>query len=137
MGKPTAPKQPCGSCPYRRDVPSGIWEAAEYNKLPGYDGETWEQSPALFMCHQHDGKLCAGWLACHGAYELLALRINAPVDPAVYSYSSPVPVFNSGAEARAHGLRDIESVGVQAARMIDGLVRKRSRRLALPKEQSP
>ena len=52
MAKLSVAKVPCGSCPYRRDVPSGIWEQHEYDKLPEYDGQTWEQNPALFLCHQ-------------------------------------------------------------------------------------
>lgn len=28
------PKVPCGTCPYRRDVPAGIWHGEEYAKLP-------------------------------------------------------------------------------------------------------
>jgi hypothetical protein len=120
-----APKVPCGSCPYRRDVPSGIWHRSEYDKLPKYDGETWEQSPALFMCHQRDGRLCGGWLACHGPGELLALRIPKNVDPAVYDFKTDVPVFASGAEARAHGLREVHNPGPKAGKMIEGLLRKR------------
>ena len=111
---------PCGSCPYRCDVPSGIWEQHEYDKLPSYDGPTWGQSPALFMCHQK-----AGWLACHDARELLALRFPHDVDPSVYDYATEVPVFNSGAEARRHGMRDISHPSAKAGKMITGLVRKR------------
>ena len=62
--KVKAPRVLCASCPYRKDVPSGIWEQSEYDKLPKYDGETWEQAGALFMCHLRDGCLCGGWLAC-------------------------------------------------------------------------
>lgn len=120
-----AARAPCGSCPYRRDVPSGIWVKAEYDKLPAYDGETWEQAPNLFMCHQRDGCLCAGWLACHDPKELLALRLHArKVDPAVFDYETSVPVFRSGAEAREHGLREIAKPGVKARKMMLGLVSK-------------
>jgi hypothetical protein len=120
---------PCGSCPYRRDVPSGIWSRHEYDKLPAYDGPTWGQSPALFMCHQRDGNLCAGWLACHGPQELLALRFpNPDIDPAIYDYNTDVPVFRSGAAARAHGLREIKELGEAAQKMIAGLVRSRAAR---------
>lgn len=41
-----APK-PCASCPYRRDVPEGVWHPEEYSKLRAYDGSTGEQSPRL------------------------------------------------------------------------------------------
>lgn len=101
---PAPAKRPCGTCPYRRDVPAGIWDASEYAKLADYDGETFEQrSMRLFFCHKADGHLCAGWVACHDTDHLLALRLHR-VDPSVYTYRSPVPVFASGAQARDHGL---------------------------------
>jgi hypothetical protein len=116
---------PCGSCPYRQDVLSGLWEATEYDKLPAYDGPTWGQAMSLFLCHQRTGNLCAGWLACHDPHELLALRLHhRSVDPAVYDYETDIPVFNSGAEAREHGMRNIKRPGATAKRMIAGLVRK-------------
>lgn len=124
-----APKVPCGSCPYRRDVPSGIWARSEYDKLPAYDGPTWAQHHGVFMCHQNDGRLCGGWLACHDPQELLALRIadrvNNNVDPAVFDYTTDVPVFASGAEARAHGIKGIRRPGKRARKMVAGLLRKR------------
>lgn len=122
-----APAVPCGSCPYRRDVPSGIWAKHEYDKLPLYDGETWEQTWQVFMCHQRDGNLCGGWLACHGPQELLALRVpNEKIDPAVFDYKTDVPVFSSGAEAREHGIKDIDDPGPKAVKMVDGLTRLKS-----------
>jgi hypothetical protein len=121
---------PCGSCPYRRDVPSGIWHKSEYDKLPLYDGETWEQSQNLFLCHQKDGKICAGWLGCHGPEELLAIRLavqfgRQAIDPAVFKYRTDVPLFSSGAEARAHGIQAIKQPRAEAQKMISGLLRKR------------
>lgn len=119
-----APKVPCGSCPYRRDVPSGVWHKSEYDKLLDYDGSTWAQSRRVFLCHQRDGCICGGWLACHDAQELLALRIATNIDPSVFDWKTEVPVFASGAEARAHGLKEIETPKVKALKMIDGLVKK-------------
>ena len=120
-------KVPCGSCPYRRDAPSGIWHKREYDKLPDYDAPTWLQPRAVFMCHQKDGMLCAGWVACHGR-ELLALRLARNIDPSVYHYKTTVPVFGSGAEARDHGIREIRKPGAKAKTMISGLLRKRELR---------
>ena len=116
-GLPTPSKAPCGSCPYRKDVPSGIWEASEYAKLPGYDGETWMQPPALFFCHQNDGHLCAGWVGCHDTQHLLALRVHR-VAPETFEYRSPVPLFGSGLEAARHGLAEIEQPGPRATQAI-------------------
>lgn len=126
------PAKPCGSCPYRKDVPSGIWHPSEYEKLPAYDGEIIEQVQkgafGLFMCHQQDGKMCGGWLACHGPENLLALRMSRGVAPEAHRYETSVPVFQSGAEARQHGLRDIAKPDVKAGKMIAGLVRKKAAR---------
>lgn len=122
------PKRPCGSCPYRRDVPAGVWAAEEYAKLPQYDRETWAQPHGLFMCHQRDGCLCGGWLAAHDRDHLLALRLAAPdLDPSVWSYDPGVPVFGSGAEAAAHGAAGIDNPSPEARKVIAGLIRKSER----------
>ena len=124
---PSPSGAPCGTCPYRRDVPSGIWSAHEYAKLPGYDGDILDQllngSQALFYCHQNDGHLCAGWVGCHDMDHNLALRLHA-VDPSTFTYESPVPLFQSGAEAAAHGLRDIDNPGPEAVAAIQKLEAK-------------
>lgn len=118
---PAPPKRPCGSCPYRKDVPSGVWAAEEYQKLPLYDGDIGDQLASgaigLFMCHQRDGCLCGGWLATHGPDNLLALRMQ-PVDAAAHDYVSDVPVFASGAEAAAHGLACIKKPPASAQRLM-------------------
>lgn len=120
MTLPCPGKAPCGSCPYRRDVPAGIWHPSEYAKLYRYDGETWGQSTALFFCHQQDGRLCAGWVGCHDTRELLALRLNR-VAPETFDYESPVPLFASGAEAAEHGLSGVKSPAPRARRFIEKL----------------
>lgn len=120
-----APPVPCASCPYRKDVPSGIWAKSEYDKLPNYDGPTWTQSRAVFLCHQRDGSVCGGWLACHDPQELLALRFQgANVDPSVFEYKTTVPIFDSGQEARAHGLRDMAKPNQKAVKLIEGITKK-------------
>lgn len=127
---PRPSKAPCGTCPYRLDVPSGIWDASEYEKLPRYDGETVEQlragGTALFFCHQNDGHLCAGWVGCHDMGEAFALRLN-PVHPDTFDYVSPVPLFSSGAEAAAHGLSGIDRPDGRARAAIAKLGGRRSR----------
>jgi len=125
----TVAKRPCGSCPYRKDVPPGIWAREEYEKLPLYDGSIAEQTLAIFMCHQRDGNLCAGWLACHGPHELLAMRLALlcnQVDPAVMIYKTDVPLFPSGACAHAHGVRDLKKKTPRAIKMLRGLWKKRN-----------
>jgi hypothetical protein len=128
--RPPAPA-PCGSCPYRRDVPSGVWDEAEYAKLPEYDGSTGEQPPTIFLCHQQDGCLCAGWTATHDMDENLGLRlalstgtISEKTYDAALDYETRVAVFASGAEAAEHGRKEIEAPSSRAVRAIDKLSRK-------------
>lgn len=130
---PPAPN-PCGSCPYRRDVPSGVWSEEEYDKLPQYDQPTFDQPPMVFMCHQQDGRLCAGWTGCHDMEESFGLRIaclNGMVEPEdfdiIRDYMTAVPLFESGAEAAAHGYSEIEQPGIKARKTADKLRRKQQR----------
>lgn len=124
---PRPSKAPCGTCPYRRDVPAGVWSAEEYAKLPRYDGETGDQimqgGTGLFYCHQNDGRLCAGWVGCHDTRHLAALRFS-PVDPSTFDYESPVPLFESGREAALHGLSGVKNPGPAAKAAIAKLLRR-------------
>lgn len=112
---------PCRSCPYRTDVPSGVWHADEYRKLAEYDRETWEQPVGVFLCHCGGGTVCRGWLDCHDKRELLALRLCRT--PLFDVPLSGVPVFASGTEAMVHGLRDVAAPGDQAKGVIERLHR--------------
>jgi hypothetical protein len=116
-------KRPCPSCPYRRDVPSGIWAASEYDALAGYDGDTTAQVTAaaysVLFCHQVNGAVCAGWAGCHDMDENLAIRLAHRIVDVVFlrQYTTGVPLFGSGAEAAAHGKRDIRRPGPAAQRL--------------------
>ncbi|MGW5569700.1 DUF6283 family protein [Nocardia thailandica] len=135
MGPPAA--QPCGGCPYRRDVPSGVWAAAEYEKLRAYDRDTAQQPDRLFQCHLHDSesasaRLCGGWVGCHQPH-LLALRlavfdgrISVETAHACETYRSRVPLFASGAEAAEHGLAEIDNPGPAARRLVAKIARART-----------
>jgi hypothetical protein len=116
------------TCPYRKDVPSGIWHPSEYRRLVAYDGTIPDQALAgalgLFLCHQKDGCLCGGWLATHGPENLLALRLSRNVDPGVWDYDPKTECWSSGAEAAAHGLAHIRNPKVAAQRKIKWLTRK-------------
>jgi hypothetical protein len=129
--RPPAPR-PCDSCPYRLDVPSGIWHPDEYRNLPLYDEDTAYQPTNVFLCHQQNGRVCAGWAGCHDGEHLLALRLAVafgtltPDDvEAVIDYVSPIPLWSSGVEAAEHGMADIPKPGVDAQRAIDKLARRR------------
>ena len=122
-------RAPCKTCPYRRDVPSGLWAAEEYAKLPCYDGSMLDQlmngGGAVFDCHQSDGNICAGWLGCHGAHDLVALRLTKQdIAPAVFRFKSPVPLFKSGTQAAEHGMKAIRRPGPRARRAIARLIGK-------------
>lgn len=114
--KPILPPatNPCGSCPYRCDVPSGIWHPSEYAKLPEFDNPTMEQPRSVFLCHQNDGHLCAGWVAVHDMSQSLGLRIalsTGTIQPehvdAILDYTTATPLFGSGQEAMVHGMCDV------------------------------
>lgn len=135
-GDKLAPRRlPCASCPYRQDVPSGVWAAGEYDKLLSFDGTTAEQAMkgafGVFMCHQRDDRLCAGWVGCHDMRHNLAIRMpGASVDrDACLAYESPVPLFGSGAEAAEHGKREIKSPSPEAVGTIEKVMRIRGVRV--------
>lgn len=125
-------KNPCGSCPYRRDVPSGVWSPSEYDKLGAYDLDTGEQPVEVFMCHQQDERPCAGWVGVHDMEHCLALRIASSMGhvedtDAFLDYETTTPLFSSGAEAAAHGMRRIEDPDDDARRVAQKLVGRRER----------
>lgn len=122
-------KTPCASCPYRRNVPSGIWDASEYTKLEQYDGEGHEQTRyTLFLCHQTGEEVCAGWMGHRDPMDLLATRIgimNGTLAADAMEYTTDVPLFASGHEAAEHGRRDIEAPSDEALRTMLKIERKR------------
>lgn len=127
--KPPA-KSPCGSCPYRRDVPSGVWHPDEYSKLPEYDKPMLEQPKGLFGCHQNDGKACAGWVGVHDMDDNFAFRIAVSMGhiarediDGFLDYETSVPLFGSGQEACDHGMKEIEVPSERATRVIKKLLK--------------
>lgn len=119
--------EPCIACPYRRDVPSGLWHAEEYFKLVKYEGETWEQPTGVFACHATPEFLCHGWAVVSG-YDSLGLRLDAMRhNEPIEIPESRIPLFGSHREAAEHGLRQINKLTPAAKRMIDRLVRKHPR----------
>lgn len=135
MGDIKAPaRNPCGSCPYRRDVPSGVWAEEEYAKLPLFDGETFEQPPSVFLCHQQNGRLCAGWVGCHDMEQSFGLRMasmtgqaSPEVINAALDYETSTPLFASGSEAAEHGRARIENPDLQAMRTVQKVERRQDR----------
>ena len=110
-----------------------MWAPEEYDKLPEFDGETFEQPPSMFFCHQQDGRLCAGWVACHDMVENFGVRLAVMSDrltpeeyDAVLDYTTDVPVFASGLEAAQHGVQGIETPTPEAVRLVRKLQRRRT-----------
>jgi len=126
--------RPCAGCPYRQDVPSGVWAEEEYEKLELYDGTVDTQPPIVFACHDSKrdtrGTICRGWLDTHGPYNLLALRLavargRLPKEIMNLEQSS-VPCFESGEEAWFHGMQDIDDPGEAACELQDKLLDRHS-----------
>jgi hypothetical protein len=134
---------PCGSCPYRRDVEPGIWAESEYLKLLPYDNHTGEQPPGMFQCHQNDpgdtaARVCAGWAGTHRhnprGRELLALRLAeafgtmTPRDVNATMTYRPgrAQLFASAAEAAEHGISGIEDPSPAARAVMGKIMARRS-----------
>jgi hypothetical protein len=131
MAPATPRPTPCASCPYRQNVPSGIWAREEYDKLPAYDRETFDQPAAAFMCHQQDGCVCAGWLGHADPTRLLAVRLglsSGNLDPTCADYQTDVPLFPTGAAAANHGTRDINGPRTDAVATMTKLLTSRAHR---------
>ena len=119
---------PCEACPYRQDVPSGVWAHHEYEKLRQYDQPTGAQPFAVFACHANPEFLCNGWVLVHESRghenELLALRMwpmEGPMPRAI------VPLFESGNDAADHGQRDLEAPQLDAVQIQERLLRRHPR----------
>ena len=126
-------KNPCPTCPYRRDVPSGIWDESEYAKLELYDEPTDRRLPqtALFLCHTTPESPCRGWLTVHReavAVRRAMFRGEGRMDD-VHA-EPPVALFESGAKASAHGRRDIDKpseAAIDAVTKVLRIVRTRTK----------
>lgn len=120
--------QPCSACPYRRDVPSGVWSTEEYEKLRGYDEPTFAQPIAVFSCHATPDHLCHGWAVVHTSrghqFDLMALRFWPPSNEIP---EAGVPLFDSGNEAADHGQAAIEDPSDEAQATVERLLRKYDR----------
>jgi len=122
-------KEPCSTCPYRLDVPSGVWAHETYELLRPYDLPTADQPMRLFGCHATPEHLCHGWAVVHttrgNEFDLLSLRLHGiPPDAVPEAF---VPLFASGSESADHGQRDIENPSGEAQATVDRLLRKYDR----------
>lgn len=57
-------REPCGSCPYRRDARLGLWHPCEFENLVEQDRDP--MNGGVFGCHAtakaDQPSVCAGWL---------------------------------------------------------------------------
>lgn len=118
----------CPACPYAISTPPGIWHESEYEKLRRYDEDTFAQPAGVFMCHQKNGNICAGWVAVHGS-ELLGLRMAFSRGDLEY----PLPeiqgeFYESGNEAADAGLLGVMEPSVAAVKAIGKIERSRSKK---------
>src|SRR5262245_53386882 len=93
-------REPCSSCPYRQDVPGGVWDAEEYEKLAGFSAPF----PALayFLCHQggtEHPQLCRGWLKVERDSVAVRLLLHTgQLTPAERDRPVTVALYPTGAE---------------------------------------
>jgi len=118
-------KNPCTTCPYRRDVPAGVWTAEEYAKLREYDDES-NPALAVFLCHQSNvvgvATACKGWVMVH--QESVAVRLGCvlgQLDPATCFAETEIPLHESGVAAADFGEQGVKRPGRKALKVIGKL----------------
>lgn len=124
--------EPCQFCPYRKDVPSGVWSKEDYEKLPPYDNETALQPHSTFQCHESPGCLCSGWVNTHEqrqGHELLSVRLLSMREGAIdLSKKCSIPLFESGTAAAKHGMKNFKKPCKKARTAMAVLAVKLNRR---------
>lgn len=118
----------CQTCPYRRDVPSGLWAFEEYEKLRAYDEPTFAQPFAGFSCHAARNHYCHGWAVVGSSrgheFELLALRLRWPAGGVP---EASVSLFASGCEAADYGQAEIDYPSEATRLAVGKLIRQHER----------
>lgn len=126
MSKNEVRQKACSACPYRKDVPSGVWAHEEYDKLRDYDNITPEQPFNGFACHATPEYFCHGWAVVHTSrgseYDLIALRFRPCEIP-----EPSTEFFESGNAAADHGQAEVEVPTEEAIRVMDKLERQHAR----------
>lgn len=129
MNRFTVPKEPCGSCPYRKDVPAGVWHPEEYTKLSGFTPKDPRSVPAMgtFLCHNHEEKdrvLCRGWTFVERESPAVKLLVYlGRVEPDDVCQTPRTPLFETGQEAALHGLSGVKKPTKAARRLQDKITR--------------
>ncbi len=128
-----AAPNPCNTCPYRRDVPAGIWAANEYEKLPQYDGDAIDMIGSIFHCHQENATgidtVCRGWLSVHAdSVPVRVAVMQGWLTPEQRDAEVNVPLFASGAEACKAGLAGVKTPDEAACLAVEKLAKKFAKR---------
>lgn len=140
------PKRACSSCPYRRDVPSGVWAREHYELLRDMDSrrtikvpmlgpndetvmvDAPNPNPGTFHCHQSNATgrptVCRGWLSVER--NSIGVRLLASFGGIEYEdipdEDESATYYSSGTEAAEAGLRDIENPSSEARLLCRKLV---------------
>jgi uncharacterized protein DUF6283 len=134
-------KNPCSTCPYRKDTPSGVWLADEYEKLRAYDEPEFDPAHpeaqrlpemAAFLCHHSltrpGDTLCRGWLSVHA--DSVAVRLTVATGKVTWEQvDAPVEVelYATGNEAADAGEVEIDRPGLAAMHAARRLMAQRER----------
>ena len=112
-------KNPCSTCPYRKDTPSGLWAEDEYEKLRGYDDNT---AFSTFLCHQTNvtdvPTACKGWLMVHcDSVAVRLAQLKGEVKAPECFEEPDVELYASGNEAADAGEREIKRPKAKSRRI--------------------
>jgi hypothetical protein len=129
MPKFTCAPNPCATCPYRKDVPSGVWAKEEYDKLPNWDNI---MGRGVFLCHNGSadtkGKvLCRGWMEVHEQNIFVRLAMAQTKFNDANIKPTKVPLYKSGAAARKAGLRDLNRPNLKAMAAVAKIEQRRAK----------
>lgn len=90
--------KPCGSCPYRTDVPTAHWAREEFADLLKTERDPLGR---VYGCHKKNGSICVGWLMNQDGrgFPSIALRMALSAHGVTREYldrlKSPAPLYES------------------------------------------
>lgn len=73
-------REPCKSCPYRKDVPVETWHRTEFQNLLAMDSDP--MYGGTFGCHKHrnepkeERRLCVGWFLDQQARNMPSIQLR-------------------------------------------------------------
>ncbi len=124
-------RDPCASCPYRKDTPAGVWAAEEYRKLPAWDNP--QAFAGVFLCHHSNlgsrKAVCRGWIEVHGDnWQARIVAISGVEYMEGATKPTKVPLYRSGAEACRAGLLGVKKPDAKARVVITKLIGAREKK---------